>query len=112
MNSRLDCTWRAPISRHRSSKPPPNTPGVLNSLQAANRAESEKVHQAHVSGQAREPGEKDRHSYRDSQRSQAARLRVPLLKNTRDLTAIQRKHGQKIQKAPNEIDIEQVRSAE
>jgi hypothetical protein len=104
MNSRLDCTWIVPISI-----PPPNTPGVLNSLQAANRAESEKVHQAHVSGQAREPGEKDRHSYRDSQRSQAAKLRVPLLKNsTRDLTAIQRKHGQKIQKAPKEIDIEQV----
>jgi len=76
MNSRLDCTGRTHFNTAAECA------GVLNSLQAANRAEAKKVHQAHVSGQAREPGEKDRHSYRDSQRLQAAKLRVPLLQNS------------------------------
>src|ERR1700688_745601 len=89
MNPRLDCTWVAPIFNTPISIPSPNAPAVLNRLQAADRAKCEKVHQAHVSGQASEPGAKDSDCYGDSQRSQAAMLRVSLLKSsTSDLTAI------------------------
>src|ERR1022692_790659 len=75
MNSRLDCTWVAPIS-----VPPPNAPAVLNSLQAADRAECKKV-QTHMSRQACEPGEENSDGYGDPKSANATKLRIPLFEN-------------------------------